>query len=64
MIVRLYYKVVDSDTNIIIIMTTLKVQFASRGAGKPGNPPVSAPLADPNAVPNSNIQSAVDASLR
>ena len=40
------------------------VQFAARGAGRKGMPPVSAPLADPYAVPNSAVQSSVNAVLR
>lgn len=40
------------------------IQFAARGAGKPGVPPVSAPRADPNAVPNLAVQGAVDACFR
>lgn len=40
------------------------VNFAARGAGWKGMPPVSAPLADPNAVPNGAVQSSVSTVLR
>jgi glutathione S-transferase len=40
------------------------VRFASRGAGRPGIPAVSAPLADPNAIPNEAIQESVGVILR
>ena len=40
------------------------VQFAARGAGRQGMPPVSAPLADPNAVPSDAVLESVSASLR
>jgi glutathione S-transferase len=40
------------------------VRFASRGAGSPGFPGVSAPLADPNAVPNPAVAGSVDALMR
>jgi len=40
------------------------VNFASRGAGKKGMPPVMAELADPNAVPSEAVQASVDTCLR
>ena len=40
------------------------VNFASRGAGKKGVPPVSAVLSDPNASPSEAVKSSVDVMLR
>lgn len=40
------------------------VNFAARGAGKPGLPPVMAPLADPNARPNPSVVASLDACMR
>eukprot|EP00879_Flechtneria_rotunda_P013937 GHRR01014556.1.p1 GENE.GHRR01014556.1~~GHRR01014556.1.p1 ORF type:complete len:360 (+),score=94.86 GHRR01014556.1:732-1811(+) len=40
------------------------VQFALRGAGKPGPKPVSAPLADPTGIAAAEHTAAVDAALR
>lgn len=40
------------------------VQFAARGAGKKGMPPVSAPLADPYAEPSQAVMEGVDAMMR
>jgi glutathione S-transferase len=40
------------------------IQFAARGAGKKGMPPVSAPLADPYAEPSQAVIGGVDAMMR
>ena len=40
------------------------VNFAARGAGKKGMPPVMAPLADPNATPSDAVQPGVDSVLQ